>query len=130
MERAGASVSVVSDPERLREAFRDPALGWIVERLRRRLAEGRPLRGTMALRAPSDAERAAVERLLGHPPSRGPARRQALTLRLEELEEILRHVELADGLVEAVEALTGPVVDRRAERQRPPGRRSECCSTS
>lgn len=103
-----------SDLERLRDTFSDPHLGWILERLRRRLERGRKASGTITLRNPTPAERQATDRLLGRPPSRGAT----LTLRLPELERILRHAELADSLDAAVEALIGPVVDRRARKAR------------
>ena len=102
------------DRERLRRTFADPALGWIVERLRRRLERGRGLRGTISRPRPTAAERAACDRLLGRPPSRGAA----LVVKLSELERILRHGELSPSLLEAVEALTGPVVDERARKER------------
>ncbi len=102
------------DRERLRRTFADPALGWIVERLRRRLERGRGLAGTISRRRPTAAERAACDRLLGRPPSRGAT----LAVRLAELERILRHAELSPSLRDAVEALVGPVVDQRAEKAR------------
>ncbi len=108
---------MTTDRRRLRETFADPALAWIVERLRRRFEQGRALRGTMTLRAPSTAQRAAFERLLGRRASRGaPA---ALTLRLEELAHVLHHAELSPNLDDALAALVDdPLVDRKAERRR------------
>lgn len=40
-----------------------------------------------------------------------------MTVRLSELEALLREAGICDSLVEAVEALTGPLIDARAERQ-------------
>ncbi len=102
------------DRERLRRTFADPALGWITERLRRRLERGRGLRGTISRPRPTAAERAAGDRLLGRAPSRGAS----LVVKLAELERILRHAELAPSLLAAVEALVGPVVDQRARKAR------------
>ncbi len=102
------------DRERLRDTFDDPALGWIIERLRRRLERGRGLTGTITLRQPATEQRAALDRLLGRPPSRGAA----LALDLGKLEGILRHAELAASLSDAVVALTGPVIDERARQSR------------
>ncbi len=102
------------DDERLRELFADPALGWITERLERRLRSGQPLTGTIVRYQPTAAERAAFNRLLG----RSPSSSATLSLPLGGLEAILRHGELAADLPSAVAALIGPVIDehrRRAE---------------
>lgn len=55
-----------------------------------------------------------MDRLLGRSPSRGGT----LTLRIEELDRIVRHAELAGSLEAAVEALAGPVTDERGRRDR------------
>lgn len=52
--------------------------------------------------------------MLGRSPSRGAT----LTLRLDALERILRHAGLCGHLSDAVEAVFGPVVDRRARKVR------------
>ncbi len=100
------------DLKRLRETLGGADLAWLVERARRRLAQGGGSRGSVTLRDPSPAQRAAVSRLLGRPTSRGAA----LSVDLADLDALLRHAEICNGLAEAVEALTGPLVDARAQR--------------
>ena len=104
------------DPERLAALFSDPALAWILDRLRRRLAGGQELTGSIRLPEASPEERRAFDRLLGRRPSR--RRGRALTLRLGELEALLCRAELAETLRDAVETLVGPVENRRAARER------------
>jgi len=106
-------VVALADLPRLREALADPALAWLVQRARRRLAGGGTLRGTATLHAPTTAQRDAVDRLLGRRPARGGG---ALTVRLDDLDGVVRHAGLAGGLAEAVEALTGQVPDERARQ--------------
>ncbi len=101
------------DRRRLRAVLGIPELAWLVERLRRRVESGRALTGSVSLRDPTPAQRRAVDRLLGRPPSRGGV----LHVRLGQLEDLLRHAELCGGLRAAVEVLAGPLVDRRAERE-------------
>ena len=103
---------MVADLPRLRDTLGAPELSWLLERARRRLELGGPRQGTVTLRDPTAAQRAAVDRLLGRAPSRG----EVLSVPLDELDRIVRHAELADGLDDAVAALTGPLVDERAAR--------------
>lgn len=103
---------MVADLPRLRDTLGAPELSWLLERARRRLELGGPRQGTVTLRGPTAAQRAAVDRLLGRAPSRG----EALSVSLDELDRIIRHAELADGLDDAVAALMGPLVDERAAR--------------
>lgn len=102
---------MIHDPGRLRQLLGDPELAWLVERARRRLLAGRA-RGAVTLDGATAAQREAVERLLGRKPSRGAS----LSVRLEEVEELLRNARIADGLAEAIEGLSGPIVDVRARR--------------
>src|SRR5262249_4833225 len=53
------------DVPRLQRTFSSEALSWILERLRRRLEQGRPLRGLLTLQNATGAQRDAVDRLLG-----------------------------------------------------------------
>ena len=93
-----------------------PAMAWLVARVRRRIpgAGQDPLSGIVQLNDPTAEQRAAAVRLVG-PPRRAGA---ALRVDLAVVEEILRRGPWPTGLADAVEALTGPVVDRRAEQAR------------
>ncbi len=97
---------------RLRQTLGQPELAWLVTRLRRRFEQGRRATGTVTLRNPTPAQRAAVDALLG----RRPSRAGALTVRLDQLQEILRHGEIANDLATAIAALDGPLVDLKARR--------------
>ena len=70
------------DADRIRRTLGGEDLAWLVERLSRRIQQGRPLTGTVSLSRPTPGQRRAVEGLLGRPPGRG----SALTVRLEELD--------------------------------------------
>lgn len=103
---------MIRDASRLRQLLGSPALAWLVERARRRLLNG-SASGSVTLNEPTAAQREAIDRLLGRRPSRGTS----LTVRLEELEAVLRHAQICDSLAEAIEVLTGPMVDVRAQRK-------------
>ncbi len=95
------------DEARLRRLLGGTDLAWLVERARRRLERGQPLTGAVSLAAPSPAERAAAERLLGRTPGAG----RALTVRLDAVDAVLvRSGVSPEGLEAAVTALTGRVV--------------------
>ncbi|MBZ4319791.1 TIGR02679 family protein [Streptomyces huiliensis] len=99
-----------TDPDRLRRLLGDPALAWLVERVRRRLEREQPLTGTVSLTSPTEAQRTAVERLLGRAPGGG----RSLAVRLDAVDEVLRRSGASrDGLAAAVEALSGPVTPLR-----------------
>jgi uncharacterized protein (TIGR02679 family) len=104
---------MISDAERLRSTLGRPELARLVQRLRTRIERGRPLTGAIALPDATPAERDAVDRLLGRPPARG----HAVSVPLERLEARLRGAGICADLHAAVEELTGPVVDRAAERE-------------
>lgn len=93
-----------------------PEMAWLVDRVRARIlaAGDAPLRGVVQLDRPTDAQRAAAVRLVGRP------RRGGATLRVDlaVVEQILRRGPWPAGLADAVETLTGPVVDREALRAR------------
>ncbi|NGO48722.1 TIGR02679 family protein [Streptomyces ureilyticus] len=94
------------DRDRLTRLLGDPGLAWLVERVRRRLERDEPLTGPVTLTAPTTAERAAAERLLGRTPRAG----RSLTLRLDAVDAVLRRSGISpEGLATAVTALTGPV---------------------
>ncbi|WP_431946990.1 TIGR02679 family protein [Actinacidiphila sp. bgisy167] len=101
------------DAARLRRLLGGPDLGWLVERVRRRMEREEPLTGAVSLRGPTEAQRRAAERLLGRPPGGGGS----LTVRLEAVDAVLRRSAVSpDGLAAAVVALTGPVVPARLTR--------------
>ncbi|MBI3462343.1 MAG: TIGR02679 family protein [Planctomycetes bacterium] len=100
------------DVPRLQTLFANEHLGWLLERLRQRLENGQPLRGSIKLNAATLAQRDAIDRLLGRPPSRG----RSLVVGLDQLEATLRQAELCANLAEGVEAVLGPVKNLRAVR--------------
>ncbi|MFD9319135.1 TIGR02679 family protein [Streptomyces sp. NPDC060053] len=103
------------DTERLGRLLGDPGLAWLLERVRQRLAGGRPLTGTVTLARPDERQRQAAERLLGRAPSAG----RSLTVRLDAVDAILRRSGAGpDGLGAAVVALTGPVAVQAEVRDR------------
>lgn len=107
------SGEIRGDEQRLRRLLGDPALGWLLERLRRRLELGRPMRGVLTLEHPSSEQRRAASRLLG----RAPATGSALNVPLGALEQVMRDSGASPGgLAAAVIALTGPVSVRSLVR--------------
>jgi uncharacterized protein (TIGR02679 family) len=98
------------DQARLRRLLGGPDTAWLVERVRRRLAEGKPLDGVVTLAQATGGQRRAVELLLG----RAPAAGHSLSVRLSDLDTALRASQACpQGLAAAIVALTGPVTDRR-----------------
>lgn len=102
----------MGDGARLRQVLGAPELAWLVERARRRLSQRRA-GGSVTLPQATAGQRDAIERLLGRRAARGGS----VTVRLEDLETLLRDAGICDTLAEAVEALTGPLVDARARRR-------------
>jgi uncharacterized protein (TIGR02679 family) len=97
------------DHERLTRLLGDPALAWVLDRVRRRIELGRPVDGTIARRSATVAERDAIARVFGRPPRTA----RGLSISLDELDTLLRRSGVhASGLAEAVIALTGPVTVR------------------
>jgi len=103
----------MTDHARLQETLGRPELQRLVQRLRIRLERGKNLRGILALPDATPAERDALDRLIGRAPTRGTS----VAISLDRLDEKLRVAGVCLNLREAVENLTGPVKDRRAERQ-------------
>jgi uncharacterized protein (TIGR02679 family) len=99
-------------PERLRQLLGAPELSWLVDRIRVRLERGEPVDGTVTLVGATAEQRRAAVRLLGH----GVPRGTSLSVPLPEVDAALRRAGIGSGLRAAVEALTGPVRDRAAER--------------
>ncbi|MER5782830.1 TIGR02679 family protein [Streptomyces mobaraensis] len=103
-----------TDLDRLRRLLGDPALAWLVDRVRRRIEREQPLTGPVSLASPTEEQRTAVERLLGRAPGRG----QSLAVRLDAVDAVLRRSGTSrDGLAAAVEALTGAVTPLRLARE-------------
>jgi len=92
-----------------------PELAWLVGRVRSRIlaAQGEPLSGVVRLDAPTPEQRAAAVRLVGRPKRPGAS----LRVDLADVEQVLRRGPWPAGLSDAVETLSGPVVDHRLERQ-------------
>lgn len=115
MGPAPAEARTEVDTERLGRLLGDPGLTWFVDRVRQRMARGRPLTGSVTLSDPEDSQRRAAERLLG----RAPRARGSLGIRLDTVDEILRRSGVSPGgLAAAVVALAGPVVLRAETRNR------------
>jgi uncharacterized protein (TIGR02679 family) len=100
------------DLDRLRRLLGGDEHRWLVERIRARLERGQPLDGTVTLHSPTDAQRVALERLLGRRPGLGAS----VSVALPEMEAILAHAGVAADLRSAVVALAGPLTDRAAEQ--------------
>ncbi|MFD0894768.1 TIGR02679 family protein [Luteolibacter ambystomatis] len=101
-----------SDPLRIQETLGRPELNRLILRLRRRLESGRSLSGPLTLTSCSPSERDALNRLL----RRAPSTATSITIQLESLELNLRNAGVCASLANAVEALGGPVKDKRTER--------------
>jgi uncharacterized protein (TIGR02679 family) len=100
------------DEARLRRLIGGEHTAWLLNRMRHRLAQGKPLTGTVTLAAADVEQRRAVERLLGRRAGTGTS----LTVSLDELDAVLRSSGAApDGLTSAAHILLGAVPDRAAE---------------
>lgn len=97
------------DHGRLARLLGHADLTWLVDRVRRRLERGETLDATVALTAPTPAQRSAVHRLLGRRPRPGAT----LTVALSTVDEVVRRSGACPGgLAAAVVALTGDVTVR------------------
>lgn len=99
------------DPERLQRLLGDPELVRLRQKLARKLL--RDGGGRLSLSRVSEAERVAVERLIGRSPRQG----RSLSVDTEALSQALARAGVAENLHAALEALDGPLVDARAERE-------------
>jgi len=99
------------DADRLHRLLGVPELDWLVHRIAARIAAGQPAaEGTATLADPEPAQRRALERLLGRAPGRG----RSLTVRLSDVDAVLRDSGVSpEGLTAAVTALRGPIPVRR-----------------
>ena len=103
-----------SDLDRLREVLGGEDLARLRARVRERVERGKSLAIVTSLPEPSPTERAAIDRLVGRPPSRG----RSVRVDLDALAARLREAGLAADLRQAVEALDGPIDDVAARRIR------------
>ncbi|MCE7007042.1 TIGR02679 family protein [Kibdelosporangium philippinense] len=102
----------MADLDRLRRLLSGEDTAWLLDRMRRRLANGKPLSGVVTLTSVTQDQRRAVERLLGRRAGTGTS----LTVSLDELDTVLRRSGAApDGLVDAVRLLIGAVPERAVE---------------
>lgn len=103
-------MSAAVDLERARTLFGDDALGWIVDRLQTRLERGQRLDARLRLDEPTKRQREALLRLLG----RRPTTARSISVDPAELAAVLARAGIAPDLRTLIEALRGPVADRRA----------------
>lgn len=102
----------LTDARRLERLLGGPDLAWLVSRVRKRMARGESLETTVTLTDATEAQRAAIHRLLGRRPRPGGT----LTVSLPSVDEVLRRSgACSDGLARAIIALSGEVPDRAAE---------------
>jgi uncharacterized protein (TIGR02679 family) len=105
---------VTDTGDRLHRLLGGEPVAWLVRRVRDRLEAGRPLTGTVTLSAATLEQRRAVERLTGRAARSGTS----ISVSLVEVDRILRDSGTAPGgLAEAVTRLTGPIRDRKRERE-------------
>jgi len=101
-----------ADDARLRRLLGGEHTAWLLDRVRRRLEQGKPLTGTVTLHVAGVEQRRAAERLLGRRAGTGAS----LTVSLDEVDAVLRASGAArDGLASAANVLLGGVPDRVAE---------------
>ncbi len=103
---------MIRDDARLRQLLGDRELAWLVARVGRRLSSG-ATGGSVTLQSATPAQREAVDRLFGRRASLGTS----VSVRLTDVEALLQRAGICDSLAEAIEALTGPLVDGRARRR-------------
>src|SRR2546430_3591306 len=100
-----------ADNARLRRLLGGEHTAWLMDRVRRRLEQGKPVTGTVTLAAASPDQRRAVERLLGRRAGTGIS----LTVSLDEVDAVLRSSGAApDGLAAGARFLAGGIPDRAA----------------
>ena len=101
------------DVERLGRLLGGDELRWLVDRARQRLERRLPLDTSVVLQGATPAQRRAVERLLGRPAGHGAA----VSVSLTAVQAVVARTGAAPDLRAAVEALTGPIADREADRE-------------
>lgn len=96
--------------EKIRALLGGDDLRWLVDRLQRRIAQGKPLTGKLQLGQATASERSAIDKLVGRVPTNG----NSLTIDLDRLATLLAHARACDSLEDAVVALVGPVPNKRS----------------
>lgn len=102
----------LSGEPRLSRVLGGPNTRRLIERVGERIARGLPLDATISLADPTDAERAAIDQLLGRRPSVG----RTISVSLAKLDAVLRSSGVQpDGLAAAIVAVHGPIAVRADE---------------
>lgn len=104
--------SGVRDRGRLDALLGGDDLAWVRRRVRQRVEQGADVTGVVRLTAPTPAQRAAADRLMGRRPSSGTR----VSVSLDAVDTMLRDAQVCDGLVVGVAALDGPLRNHRAQR--------------
>lgn len=103
------------NPVEIGSSLRRPELLRLFESVRLRLeSNGLRVSGSVSVTEPSRAERVAIARLLGSSPSKA----KSVRVPLEALDRALQSSRLGMSLCDAIEVLSGPLVDRRADAER------------
>lgn len=92
----------------IREVFLRPELCWIPERLRKRMERGQVMSGTLSLSGASDAQRSAIDSLMGRRGTRG----ESLSVQLD----LLRTLAAVEDVSDIVTACYGEVSNLKAIR--------------
>jgi uncharacterized protein (TIGR02679 family) len=101
------------DLPRLRDVLGKPQLAPLLERLKKRLQQGKGLNGRLSFLQPAPEFHQAMVQLLG----RRPQDSKGLSFELEELETLLLRAKLAPSLESALRALLGPVENLQKLKQ-------------
>lgn len=105
-------MAILNERDQLQRMLGSPELAWLIDRIRSRLERGIPLDGTVTLVGATPQQRRAAARLLGRWIGQGTS----LSVPLPALEAALRKAGVSTDLRAAVEMVSGPVRDLRAER--------------
>lgn len=96
--------------EQVRALLGGEDLRRLLDRLQRRMAQGKALTGKLLLNHATARERSAIDKLMGRVPTKG----NSLTIDLDRLTSLLFHARACESLHDAVVALVGPVPDQRS----------------
>lgn len=100
----------MTDRARIERLLGTRELAWFVDRVQTRLEAGATLEGNLTRRDATMGERAAVAALIGRRVGEG----RSMSVRLDDVDRVIRSSGAASGLAEAVRILRGPIVDQRA----------------
>jgi uncharacterized protein (TIGR02679 family) len=100
------------DYVRLTQLLGGEQLSWLVDRVAARMVRGASLDGVVTLHRATEAQRDAIDRLLGRAPTRGAS----LSVPLAALEGILVNAGICTNLYEAIEALAAEQLTLHRER--------------